>query len=329
MSNHARRQRYGFGLGDTLLAEVGGAPLDALHHDVDAICRCYEAIVPLAERLGVEPPRPRLAGFSYCHLSALGAEIVFAEGSEPNVVPLIRQAKEIDDLEEPDDYLSRGVVPARLRTFEKLLARRPDAQKTIGHIYEGPVTSAALLMGGQPFFVLPHDDPERAHRLLSFCVRSAVNYARTIGRYFGRTDEPGSVGIPDDFAGMFGPDQFAEFVVPCLDEMYASQQATERYLHSELLRVEHLRFLADLKITEFDPSADQFLTPPLCRQHCPVPFTARILAMDVRDNTADELRAMYRAYAACEPTRITFHMTSLAEEEKIRAILDVARALAD
>ncbi len=58
---NSRKQPYSFGFADSLLAELGDVPLDALHSDVDAICRCYEAIVPLAERLGVKPPRPRLA----------------------------------------------------------------------------------------------------------------------------------------------------------------------------------------------------------------------------------------------------------------------------
>ena len=62
MSETRTGHPYGFSFSDTLLAEIGGVPQSALHHDVDAICRAYEAIVPVAERLGVDPPQPRLAG---------------------------------------------------------------------------------------------------------------------------------------------------------------------------------------------------------------------------------------------------------------------------
>ena len=117
-------QPYTFGLADSLLAEVGGVPLDVLHRDVDAICRCYDKIQPLADRLGIEPPRPRLAGFSYNHISTLGVEVVFPEGSEPNVVPLLRRPEDIDQLREPEEYLEAGVVPERLQTLHELLARR-------------------------------------------------------------------------------------------------------------------------------------------------------------------------------------------------------------
>lgn len=323
----SRTQPYGFGFTDALLAEVGGVPLDALHRDVDAICLCYDKVRPVADRLGVPHPRPGLAGFAYPHVSTLGAEIVFPPGSEPKPMPTIHRPEDIDRLAEPDDYLSCGVVPERLRTLEKLLERRPDAGKGIGHTYEGPTTTAALLMG-PGFFTLPYDDPKRAHRLLSFSVKSALNYARAIRKHFGHSDEPGAVGIPDDFAGMFSPSMFADFVAPYLDQMYTGQGATKRYLHSELLRKEHLHFLSKLNVAEFDPSADQYLTPEILREHCPVPFTLKVLAWHVRHKSAEKLQAMYRHWVTFEPTYIHFYLWSLQDEPKIAALLQVARELA-
>ena len=322
-----RKQRYGFGIGDSVLAELGGVPLDALHRDIDAICDCCEKTRPVAERLGVPPPRPHLAGFSYCHVSTLGCEIVFPPGSEPKPLPIIKRPEDIDRLEEPTDYLSRGVVPERLRSLEKLLDRCPDAGKSIGHTYEGPTTSAALLMGPE-FFMLPFDDPERAHRLMSFCVQSSLSYSKALREHFGQSLEPGPVGMPDDFAGVFSPTQFREFVLPYLDRMYTGLKATKRNLHSELLRKEHLPFLSDLRVEAFDPSADQYLTPEILRDHCPVPFTLRILWWDVHNRTAAELQDYYRYLASFEPISITLHLWALEEEEKIAALLEVARELA-
>ena len=91
--------------------------------------------------------------------------------------------------------------------------RRPEASEGIGHSYEGPVTTATLLFGPD-FLTLPYDDPARAHKLLDFCVRSSLNYSAAMNRHLGVRREPGHVGIPDDFAGMFPPDVFREFVVP-------------------------------------------------------------------------------------------------------------------
>jgi hypothetical protein len=338
-----RRQSFHFGLADTLLAEAGGVPLDALHRDVDAICRCHEAAAEIARRLHVPAPRPHIAGFSYTHVSTLGAHIVFPPGSEPNVIPVVHSStvcrgltncEEIDRLREPTDYLTAGIAPQRLDTMRRLRERCPDADIGLDHA-EGPLTTAALLMG-QDFFVLPYVDPESAHRLLSFVVRSCLNYNRAVTGHFGEPQfvkprqtvmGPGAVALCDDFAGVFAPEEFAEFVVPYWDQMYRGGNATKRHLHSELLRKEHLSFLAHLGITVFDPSADQYVTPELLREHCPVPFTSRIQAWDVRDKSARELQALYRRVAACEPVRITFYMVRLAEEQKIRALLDVAREL--
>lgn len=320
----SRNRPWTFAVADTALAEAGGVPLDALHCDADAICRCYDAIVPVAERLGVDSPTPRLGGFSYCHVSALGAEVVFAAGSEPNVLPILDTPEAIDDLEEPEDYLSQGCIPDRLRVLDELLERRPDASRNIGLHPEGPITSCVLLMG-RDFLTLPYTDPERAHRLLDFCVESGLRFWRVGLAHEGFPEEPGPTGICDDFAGMFPPDIFAEYVIPAWNRVYEGRRATSRHLHSELLQAEHLPFLAELGIDVFDPSADQYVTPELLRDQCPVPFTSRFMSWHLDNHSASELQAMYRRWAECEPVEIRFGMSFLRQEEKVAALLEVAR----
>lgn len=321
-------QPYTFGFTDTALAEAGHVPLDQLHRDARAIVHCCDAIRPVAERLGVAPPVPRLPGFSYLHVTTLGAELLFAEGSEPNVVPLLKGPEAIDRLREPEDYLAAGVVPQRLRLLEELRDLRPDTVVGIGHLYEGPVTTAVLLMGPD-FLTLPFEDPERAHRLLDFCVTSALRFARLLLARLGKPQRPGGwVGISDDFAGMFSPALFDEFVVPYWDRLYAGRQPGHRWLHSELLKVEHLARLAG-RADEYDPRADQYLTPALLRRHCPVPFDCAVLSWHVRDYPADRLVAYYREIAANRPAGISISMEHLSEEPKLSVLLETARTLAD
>ncbi len=333
----ARKQPFSFGLTDSFLAEVGGVPLDALHRDVEAICRAHERAVPVAERLGVAPPKPHLAGFGYTSLVALGAKVRFPPDSEPNVSPILRSAEEIDGLREPPDYLEAEGIRERLRVLDELKKRRPDAANTIGHTLEGPATTAALILG-QAFFTLPYEDPARAHRLLDFSVRSALNYAQAITRRLGGTIHPGPKGFPDDFAGMFSPRMFAEFVAPYWERLYEGLRAPflaapgpgpaiQRSLHSELLRVEHMPFLKELRIEYFDPSADQYLTPELLRERCPARFMCGIHNWHVHDLSAAELQAMYRRLAACEPYLISFNLNRLEDEPKIRALLETAREM--
>lgn len=320
------RQPFSFGFADSALAEAGRVPLRALHFDVDAICRACEAIGPVAERLNIDPPRPRLAGLAYVPLAALGAEVVFPEDGEPNVAPMLGSREEIDRLQEPSDYLAAELIQKRLALVEELRKRHPEAGGSIGHLVEGPVTTATLLLG-ERFLTLPYDDPARAHRLLEFSVRSAVNYARAISQRTGAGIRPGPRGFPDDFAGMFPPEKFSEFVVPYWDRMYRGLEATERNLHSELLRAEHMPFLKQLGIGVFDPGADQYLTPEILREHCPTRFHLLIQSWHIRDLSASELGEMYRHLASFRPHVISFNMTSLGEEAKIRRLLEVAREM--
>lgn len=319
-------QNYSFRFADSVIAEAGRVSLDSLHFDADAILHAYESIKPVAERLGVAAPNPSLAGFCYAPLSALGAKITFPEDSEPKPETLINSPEEIDSLEEPEDYLSAKVVQKRLRVVEELKSRCPDAGTSIGHLVEGPVTTAVLILG-ESFLTLPYDDPERAHRLLDFAVRTNLNYAYAITGYSGGTFTPSPRGIPDDFAGIFSPALFQQFVLPYWNAMYEGLLATKRHLHSELLRVEHLPFLDGAGIAVFDPGADQHLTPELLKEHCPIPFTILIKSWQIRHLSPGELKDLYRHLTSFEPRSISFSMERLEDEEKIAALLEIARQL--
>jgi hypothetical protein len=152
-------QGFEFGFSDSLLTEVGWVTQRDLHFDVEAICKAYEAIKPIAKRLGVEAPKPRLAGFAYTHIAALGAKIDFTE-DEPKPQTLLHSPEEIDRLEEPRDYLQADLVQKRIGVSEELKRRFPATKHFIGHLFEGPLISATLLLG-QRFLTLPYDDPTR------------------------------------------------------------------------------------------------------------------------------------------------------------------------
>lgn len=319
-------QRFAFGFDETLLAEVAGASLRDLHFEPDAMVRASEAVAPIAERLGVNPPPPHLAGFTYPHIAALGARITFPEHSDPAPSLIIDGPEGIDTLTEPEDYLAAPLIRTRLEILDRLVERRPDAARHIGHLFEGPITTAALIMG-HDFFMLPYDDPARAHKLLEFSATSAVNYARAITARLGGEWKPQTLLIPDDFAGMFPPSMFREFVLPYWDRIYVASGCRTRGLHSELIRPDHLPLLAEVKLDIFDPAVDQYVTAEILRAQCPCAFQSKIKPWEIRDLSPDELEALYRHTAAQEPTVISFNMRCL-EEEKVRRLLEVARELA-
>jgi uroporphyrinogen-III decarboxylase len=326
MTDTGDGQAFSFSITDWAIAEAGGVRLDQLHTDAEAICKGVDAARPVAERLGIDAPIPKLAGFCYAPLAELGLPIEFPEDSEPIARPIIGTPEEIDTLEEPDDYLASPVTQQRLRVVDELKRLHPDAGTGIGHMVEGPVTTAVLIYG-HDFLMLPTDDPERAHRLLDFSVRSMLHYAEAVYANWGGAIEPSPRGFPDDFAGMFAPAQFEEFVVPYWDRLYDGLKSTRRSVHSELLHVEHLPFLEQLGLEHYDPSADQYLTPEQLRDHCPCPFSLSIHPWHVHDMSTDELEDYYRHLSSFGPDCISFCMKSLDEEPKLQRLLAVAREM--
>ncbi|MFB3890659.1 MAG: uroporphyrinogen decarboxylase family protein [Phycisphaerae bacterium] len=323
-------QPYSFSFFESVGAELAGVSHYSLHVDVEAMVKSSDALVPLCGRLGVPVPPPHLYGMSYVHASTIGVKIINGPGlMEPSTQPCLKGPDDIDGLHEPDDYLAAGVVQERLVTAARLKARRPDASEHIGHEFEGPVTTAVLMMGPD-FFMLPYDDPARAHKLLAFCTTSAINYARAIRARQGKPVRNKWQGMPDDFAGMFPPEQFGRFVAPYWAQIYENlgEAGGQRAIHSELLREGHLRFLEDLKIDSFDPSVDQFLPPEVLARSCRVGYGLRIWPSVVRELTADQLVEKYRYMASFGTQYIMFGMERPSDEPKIAALLKVARELA-
>lgn len=316
-------QAYEFGFTDPVLAELAGVTQRDLHLDVDAIIRAYTLAGELAGELGVPPPLPRLAEFTYTHIVALGTRVTFTE-FEPKPVTLLGSPEDIDNLREPEDYLAAEMIQQRLKLAEEIVRRWPGAPLFIGHLFEGPVTTASLLLG-PAFFTLPYDDPARAHKLMQFSVTSAFNYARAITRRFSGVEGAFPQGFPDDFAGIIPPKLFGEFVVPYWEQVFEQLNSSERFVHSELLRVGHLPFLKDLRVDCYDPSADQYLTPDLLKQHCPTRFQLRIQDWDIANLSAVQLQQMYRRYADYNPKVISFYLSRLADVPKVKAILEAAR----
>lgn len=319
-------QKFHCGISEGFIIKHAGITYNQLHFDADAIVYAYEKIKEVALRLSITPPIPHLAGFAYSHVASLGCEIIFPENSEPKPLPLLKNTLDIDNLHEPQDYLASPVIKKKLASLEKLLEKVPNTWKSIGHLYEGPITTAMLLMG-ESFLTLPYDDPKKAHKLLRFCAKSALNYAYAIREKLNIPIDPGTVGIPDDFAGMLPPFLFEEFVLPYWEVLYSGMKATERHLHSELLRPDHLPLLKKTKIDLYDPGADQYVTPEILRDYCPCRFTLLIKEWEIDTLCIEELVSLYEKYASVKPESINFWLSFPEHEEKISVLLEKARLM--
>ncbi|MCS7180190.1 MAG: hypothetical protein NZ891_02425, partial [bacterium] len=93
--------------------------------------------------------------------------------------------------------------------------------------------------------------------------------------------------------------------------LYTELKTTGRHLLSELLRREHLKFLKDIKIEVFDPSADRYLNGEILVKNCPCKFTLRIQSWEIFNLKEDELEKLYIKLASYKPISISFSLERL------------------
>ena len=327
-----RRQPYSAGMHYTVIAEAAGIHLRDLYWDTSRIVAAYRHVLEtfspeLRSALESQLRTPAVGSTGYGHLSALGVRIDFPVDGEPWPRPLIESPEDVPGMRDPPDFMSAGLMPQR-RQIRDEIARLwgGDTRVGLGMSAEGPVTTAVLLAGEQ-FLTWPYEHPEAAHALLSFCTCSAVRFFKALWRTEEQPLTPKSWWIADDFAGLFPPRSFEEFVLPYWQRSYELIGCQDRLLHSELLRPAHLPMLAPLNLARFDPGADQYLTPEDLKEKCPVPYQLRILNWHMRDQSLSELQAMYRRLASFEPAVIQFGMEHVVDEAKFLGILAVAREL--
>jgi hypothetical protein len=133
-----------------------------------------------------------------------------------------------------------------------------------------------------------YDDPEGARRFLELCTDSIVRYRLALMAVNGQTPQPGGGAyVADDGAAMIPPALWPEFVVPVLERFYG--QATWRGLHMEDLTRDHLPFLKELRISDFDPSVSRKITPADIVELAPgIPFTWRLNEMETASFSPEE-----------------------------------------
>ena len=326
------KQPYSGGMSYSVVSEAAGIHLRDVFWDAAAIVAAYrrlpEVFSPeLQAALKAQLRTPAMASSGYGHLSTLGAQVDFPLDGEPRPRPMLESPEAVPGLRDPPDFMSAGLMPQR-RQIRDEIARLwgGDTRVGLGMSAEGPVTTAVLLAGEQ-FLTWPYDHPQAAHALLSFCTSSAVRFFKALWRFEGQPLSPKAWWICDDFAGLFSPKLFEEFVLPYWQRSYEMVGCQDRLLHSELLRPAHLPLLAPLELARFDPGADQYLTPEDLQEWCPVPFQLRILNWHMRDLGLPELQAMYRRFASFKPAVIQFGMEHMVDADKFLGILAVAREL--
>ena len=294
MTRDEKPFRYGAGCGMPAYSVLAGVPFHLLFTDLDAIVEAYTKGRPLAEELfgpEVGMGGPGWAGNSYGHINGLGGELTFPEGSEVGASPIYDSLDEgIAALRREVVFEKQGMFPFYLDLWERLKRAFPEHNPVFtGFKAEGPITSAWLLRG-HDFFMDILDRPDLAKEYMSLVTSSTITYSKLIRRINGRPEftEDGQ-GLADDGAAMISPALWPDLVMPCLERHYAEQTSGVRSGHIEDLKVDHLRFLDELRLDAYDPSVSPKLTPALICDNCKVPFAWRLNSTHYPGRTPEEI----------------------------------------
>jgi uroporphyrinogen-III decarboxylase len=181
--------------------------------------------------------------------SAFGAKCVFPENEFPYAKPIIRRDEEIDSLEEPDPAKD-GLLPFVLRRMEWARPR----MEAIGHSFRfsvsrGPLNVAGFLMGMTEFLVALKTEPERVKRLLGTITSFLGKWHALQRERFPTID---GIMILDDIVGFIGEEDFKEFALPYLSELYAPP-ASVKLFHNDADCAASVKYYPDMGINLYNP----------------------------------------------------------------------------
>lgn len=281
-------------------------------------------------RLPISPPP-----VSYAHLNCLGAEIAYPENGEPNVKPAastVDEAIEFMLRGQEVDFASQPIIGRYSRIVENMKKAFPERKFVFsGPSHQGPVTTAVLLRG-QDFFCDLYDEPEKCKTLLALCAQSIVRYSRFISKMNGvDPSQKTDVAVCDDFAALVTPDLWTQFVLPYWNIFYegTGRADAKRLIHCEGMIPAQLQYLKQAKISHYQPSVSEMITPAVAAQYKGVyydTFDLLLYAFKITDMTDEQISAWVAEAVSAGALRLRTQYGAfcmgIKKEDRILAFLD-------
>jgi len=161
--------------------------------------------------------------------SAFGAVSVWAEDEFPFAKPIFPSVEDVDRLEKPNARTD-GLLPF---VIKRLQQGEPEIQN-VDHkirfaVARGPLNIASFLMGSTEFLMALKTDPERMHRMLTIISEFLVDWIAVQREHFPSID---GVLLLDDIVGFIGKEDFLEFGLPYLKQIYDTD-VTVKFFHND------------------------------------------------------------------------------------------------
>lgn len=172
--------------------------------------------------------------------SAFGTKCVWYENGFPSVERSLEDYAQIARLKKPN-CRTDGLPPFVLK---RLLHCRA-AMERAGHrvrfaVARGPLNIASYLLGHTEFLIGVKINPEEIHHLLAIVTEFLVDW---IGLQAETFDSIDGIFLLDDLIGFLREDDFVQFALPYMKQIYDSRNVSVKFLHNDasgLITAKHL-----------------------------------------------------------------------------------------
>jgi uroporphyrinogen decarboxylase len=181
--------------------------------------------------------------------SAFGAKCVFPRNEFPFADKAIRDVAAIDDLTEPNPATD-GLLPFMLN---RLRSVRPRLEE-MGHkirfsVSRGPLNVATFLMGTTEFLMALKTDPAQVHKLLRTVTSFLIRWHQLQRESFPSID---GILLLDDIVGFVGEEDFKQFGLPYLKELYAADVSV-KFFHNDAECAKSIGYYPEIGINLYNP----------------------------------------------------------------------------
>lgn len=194
-------------------AQVAGA---SIHEYTSSPVILADSIIRYWERF--RPDAVWLSADTWVSAQAMGAKVGAPGENQPWSglgPPLIRTAREIDRIPNPDPY-AQGRYPLMLEALGRILETLGDEVFVVACFDQYPFSLASQLLGINETMLKLLDDRSLVEALMERCLEYGQAYGRAMGRAGAHLLSGG-----DSPAGLIGPQLFRELALPYEERLIA------------------------------------------------------------------------------------------------------------
>lgn len=183
--------------------------------------------------------------------SAFGAKCVWDIQSLPHANTIVDNIEDLSKVQKPD-VRKDGLLPFvinRLRNHQAGINDRGHEIKFA--VSRGPFNIATFLMGTTEFLLASQLNPEKTHKLLRIITDFTIDWIEYQIESFPSID---GILILDDIIGFVGDNDFKEFMLPYLKEIYGRFPVKVKFLHNDAEGLVSAPYLPEIGVNLYNYS---------------------------------------------------------------------------